>query len=103
MLPVFFKRKEFDFEKEFRIVSIKRPNHTELKELNLKEKFQKIISSAETSIKIDTNLDELIQEIYVSPFAEKWYHDLVSKLAKKYGVKSPVHKSQIDNDPSFKK
>lgn len=45
----------------------------------------------------DVDLNSLISEIYISPFASKWFYDLVEKIKinNPYISEKPIHKSEI--------
>jgi hypothetical protein len=99
--PVFFKRKAFEYEKEFRIMSMYEAGVST--EENIIEKLLKFKLSAADSIKINVDLNELIQEIYVSPFAGLWYFDMVKKLVKRYGFNIPINQSSLNSIPEYEK
>jgi len=99
--PVFFKRKAFEYEKEFRIMAMYEASVEN--EDNIMDKLLKFKLSAKDSIRIEIDLNELIQEIYVSPFAGAWYYELIKKLVKRYGLNIPIQQSSINSIPEYEK
>ena len=39
---------------------------------------------------VEIDLNELIETVYVSPFAKKWFSDLIRETIKKYGLNKEV-------------
>ena len=88
----FNKRKSFEHEKEIRALvshAIKNP----------KRKANESYDGFGVNIKVDLN--ELIENIYVSPFSPLWYHDLVISVLKRYNTKFDVLQSSLNNEPLF--
>ncbi len=44
---------------------------------------------------MSTELDILIENIYVSPSAEKWFKEVVESLVSRYGLSKNVIKSDL--------
>lgn len=44
---------------------------------------------------MSTDLDILIENIYVSPSAEKWFKEVLESLVSKYGLSKKVIKSDL--------
>jgi len=81
------KKPFYDFEKELRLFIL----NDSPPEKSLDQTVNFIQGK---SVKIDVN--ELIQEVYISPFASQGYIDEVKKLLKKYGYsKALIKKSEI--------
>jgi hypothetical protein len=52
-------------------------------------------------VKIATDLDILVEKVYVSPKARPWYAELVRDLLKQYGRDWDVKHSDLDADPVY--
>lgn len=52
-------------------------------------------------VKIKTNLDRLVEKVYVSPQAKPWYAKLIRKLLRRYGREWEVQHSSMDADPIY--
>lgn len=50
-------------------------------------------------IHIDVDVDALIQCVFVPPYAEDWFADLVQATAETYGLQAPVKRSAISTLP----
>lgn len=71
-----FKKKYYSYEKEIRIILFDEPNKKQ-------------------TIKID-KIEDLISKIYVSPFAEDWFGELIKEVVqKRYQLDIEVVKSGI--------
>ncbi len=88
--PFFCKRKEYEYEKEFRIAT-----HI-LIELDP-------IGKKDTPVglrrKVDTNL--LIEKIIISPYCDKDYKKNIEQITKKFGINNRISKSKLDSEPVF--
>jgi hypothetical protein len=81
----FYKLKCYEFEREFRAVIMRTGTGTdENGEINC-------INSAF----VEANLSTLISEIYVSPFAEPFYENVINSLLEKYNLDFRVIRSNI--------
>ena len=74
--PFLFKRKSFQYEREIRIIS-----DTSKKEMRI-----------DNGLKVDVDLDELIEKIYIHPKSENWYKKLVIELVSKLGFDFKIEK-----------
>ncbi len=98
--PYIFKRKSFEHERELRAVITRNvsakdyPNQIFIGGKNF-------LSLPEKGVEISVNLDELIEEIYVSPTCEKWFKKLVGSVMKKYSFHKHVTKSSLADKPIF--
>lgn len=87
-LGLLSKRNVFKFERECRaMISIE----DEMKLKNI---------SNENGFYVPINLNDLIDEIYVSPNSSKWFKNLVVEIVKDYGINKEVKHSVIDNPPT---
>lgn len=74
-----YKRKSFEHEKEVRIIQEKRDASPDC-----------------LGISLPVDLDILIENIYVSPFAQSWFEDLANDILAKYGINKKVISSQLN-------
>jgi hypothetical protein len=80
--PFLFKRKSFQYEREVRILSdISATNNT-----------------INEGLKIDVNINQLIEKIYIHPKSENWYKNLVIQLVKKLNFDIEIEKSDLESD-----
>ena len=101
-LPVFFKRKDFEYEKEFRIMTMYEASVSDVKDLNVVNAEMNIMrQTAKECVKINIDLNELIQELYISPFADSWYYELIKNLLTRYALDKPIYQSKINNKPEY--
>lgn len=49
----------------------------------------------------NVNLDILIEKIYFSPNAPKWFKNILKTILHKYSIDKPVEDSELDNRPNF--
>ena len=80
--PFMFKRKSFQYEREIRIIS-------DLSDSKL---------SINDGVKIDVDIDQLIEKIYIHPKSENWYKKLVIELVSKLGYQIEIEKSDLESD-----
>lgn len=80
--PFLFKRKSFQYEKEIRIIS-------DVSKHNL---------TIDNGLKIDVDIDQLIEKIYIHPKSENWYKNLVIELVKRLGFNFEIEKSDLESD-----
>lgn len=80
--PFLFKRKSFQYEREIRIIS-------DVTEYNL---------SINEGIKIDIDINALIEKIYIHPKSENWYKNLVIQLMKQLGFDFIIEKSDLESE-----
>jgi hypothetical protein len=100
------KRKSFAHENEIRAVTELPDDHLGEKVFSEvdkeRERFTlskpRIVNSKELTDKgkyVSTDLDVLIENIYVSPSAEKWFKEVVESLVSRYGLSKNVIKSDL--------
>jgi hypothetical protein len=80
--PFLFKRKSFQYEREVRILS------------DLNDKDIKI----NDGLKINVDLNQLIEKIYIHPKSENWYKKLVIELVSKLDFDFEIEKSDLESD-----
>ena len=80
--PFLFKRKSFQYEREVRIIS-------DISSCNIK---------INDGMKIDVDINQLIEKIYIHPKSENWYKNLVIELVSKLGFDFTIEKSDLESD-----
>ncbi|MFV8270436.1 hypothetical protein ACNQGP_10960 [Flavobacterium sp. GT2N3] len=80
--PFLFKRKSFQYEGEVRII-------TDIGESDVK---------INEGLKINININQLIEKIYIHPKSENWYKNLVIQLVKQLGFAFTIEKSDLESD-----
>lgn len=80
--PFLFKRKSFQYEGEVRII-------TDIGESNIK---------INDGLKINVDINQLIEKIYIHPKSENWYKNLVIQLVKQLGFNFTIEKSDLESD-----
>ncbi len=80
--PFLFKRKSFQYEREVRIIA------------DLSEQEIKI----NDGLKIEVDITQLIEKIYIHPKSENWYKKLVIELVDKLGFDFEIEKSDLESD-----
>lgn len=105
-----YKRRSFDHERELRALYIADrlksvpvpPN-----EIDPNAKWYSTIKTIEVEppdpggVKIKTDLDQLVEKVYVSPQARPWYAELIRSLLRRYGRNWKVQHSSMDDDPVY--
>ncbi|MEY4432971.1 MAG: hypothetical protein RLZZ44_1101 [Bacteroidota bacterium] len=80
--PFLFKRKSFQYEREVRIIS-----DTSDTKITIND-----------GIKINVDISQLIDKIYIHPKSENWYKNLVIELVSKLGFNIAIEKSDLESD-----
>ena len=80
--PFLFKRKSFQYEGEERIISDISSNNIKIND----------------GLKIDVDISQLIEKIYIHPKSENWYKNLVIQLVKELGFDIKIEKSDLESD-----
>ena len=80
--PFLFKRKSFQYEREIRIIS-------DLTDLDIE---------IDNGLKIDIDICQLIEKIYIHPKSENWYKKLVVDLVARFGFDFTIEKSDLESD-----
>lgn len=80
------KRKSFEHEKEVRATLYK------CNEDNGIEGVDEIETSGQ---KVPVNINNIIENVYASPSAPKWFFDLVESVSRKFDCHSPVNQSNM--------
>lgn len=80
--PFLFKRKSFQYEREVRILTDTSKNGLKLND----------------GIKINVDINQLIEKIYIHPKSENWYKKLVIELVERLGFGFEIEKSDLESD-----
>jgi hypothetical protein len=80
--PFLFKRKSFQYEREVRIIS-----DTSDSSITIND-----------GIKINVDINQLIDKIYIHPKSENWYKNLVIQLVSQLGFDFEIEKSDLESD-----
>lgn len=80
--PFLFKRKSFQYEREVRILS-----DTSKSDIKLND-----------GLKINVDINQLIEKIYIHPKSENWYKKLVIELVERLGFDFEIEKSDLESD-----
>ena len=80
--PFLFKRKSFQYEREVRVIS-------DVTKFNLE---------IDNGLKIDIDIEELIEKIYIHPKSENWYKKLVMDLIARLDFDFETEKSDLESD-----
>ncbi|MFT4983138.1 MAG: hypothetical protein ACI9Q9_000163 [Flavobacterium sp.] len=80
--PFLFKRKSFQYEREVRIISDVAESKITLND----------------GLKINVDISQLIEKIYIHPKSENWYKNLVIQLVKQLGFDFTIEKSDLESD-----
>ncbi len=80
--PFLFKRKSFQYEREVRIIS-----DTSDTAITIND-----------GIKVNVDISQLIDKIYIHPKSENWYKNLVIELVSKLDFDITIEKSDLESD-----
>lgn len=80
--PFLYKRKSFQYEREVRIISDVTQNNLKLND----------------GLKINVDVNQLIEKIYIHPKSENWYKNLVIQLVAQLGFDIAIEKSDLESD-----
>ena len=81
------KRKSFEHEKELRAIVVIPPDGMNWK--------------SPKGIGINIDINNLVEEIYVSPKSEDWFLDLVKSITKKYNLDKEIIRSSLADGPIY--
>ncbi|TRX39744.1 hypothetical protein [Flavobacterium restrictum] len=80
--PFLYKRKSFQYEREVRILSDVTENNIKINE----------------GLKINIDVNQLIEKIYIHPKSENWYKNLVIQLVSNLNFDIQIEKSDLESD-----
>ena len=97
---LFYKRKSFSHEREFRIILFdNKQYHQASRKISEVGNIKDPIFS-EFGTNIDCSLNLLIDEIYISPFSHNWFKDLISSVITKYNLNKEIIHSRLYRKPA---
>ena len=91
----FHKRSAFSHEQELRLVSCHPPMPF------TKENIALSVDSSDNGIWVRVDLSQLIQGIRTSPNSELWVVDLIRRVLTRFGLETPVERSDMDATPMY--
>ena len=91
MAPFLYKRRSFEHEKEVRAMMQQIPSRDGATDIS-----QDICDEGKY---YEVDLSELVHEVVVSPFAGRWFRDLVQSVADRYELFAPVKESPLSDSP----
>ena len=94
LAPYVHKRKSFEHEREIRALLLANPPAGENGLA-----FDKAIMPP--GVKIEVNIQELIEKIYIAPSSPDWFSRLVGSVAQRYSYTFDVVHSKLDDKPIF--
>ena len=77
-----YKRKSFEYEQEVRAVT-------------------RVRKAACCGVEKDVDIEKLITGIYISPYAPKWFGEVVHDIVEKYGLNKPIFYSEMAAKPFY--
>lgn len=80
--PYWYKRKSFEYEREVRAV-------------------MKISSSDSNTNSVPVDIEKLIDQVYISPYAPLWFEEVVTSVMLRYDVNKPVFHSTMKDQPFY--
>ena len=87
----FYKRKSYEYEEEIRIILLKNLNG------ELPSAIQAQAVETEGGIYVKTQIDTLIEKVYVAPNSPDWFRELVKRILKLYGFHKEVIRTSLDD------
>lgn len=87
--PYLHKRKSFEHEREVRAIVQDVPTG----------QIATLSQDADIGISYEVDLNRLVQEVIIDPFAPGWLYDLVNLIAIRYNLDAPIVKSSLANAP----
>lgn len=80
--PFLFKRKSFQYENEIRVL-------TDVTPIDL---------TVNEGVKIEVDINQMIEKLYIHPKSEKWYKKLVTEMVAVLGYEFEIEKSDLESD-----
>jgi len=109
LIPFANKRKSFEYEREMRLIYASRfvsqEEGAEARQCRKTGKpfkeWKRPHGKRAAGFNVPTEIDVLIERVYVAPTTELWFQSLVESVLLKYGLNKEVIRSDIDGDPLF--
>lgn len=83
-----YKRKSFQHEKEYRAVIDK-------------SAFTNSKLFGDGDVKLEVNIEKLVDKVLLSPFTPTWQENLIKNLSKKLGFEAKITRSKLEEKPIF--
>lgn len=80
--PFLFKRKSFQYENEIRVI-------TDVSHLDMQ---------VNEGVKVETDINKMIERLYIHPKSENWYKKLVIEVVNQLGYHFAIEKSDLESD-----
>ena len=80
--PFLFKRKSFQYENEIRVI-------TDVSHLDMQ---------VNEGVKVETDINKMIERLYIHPKSENWYKKLVIEVVNQLGYHFDIEKSDLESD-----
>ena len=90
--PFIQKRRSFAHEREVRAI-IQKPY------IRGSEIIADGPDTCDVGIYHDVDVNKLVKEVFVPPYAEGWFSELVQTTAENFGLQAPVNKSSLSSQP----
>lgn len=90
--PFLCKRVNFEHEKEFRVI---------ISKYNIDHSLSQSAQVLDNGIVVDVDIQKLVHEIKIHPFAEDWFVGLINKVTQKFNLEVNVSKSELYTSPWF--
>lgn len=94
LFPFIHKWNSYQYEQELRALIIRFP---------IKENEPNYLKSNafKNGLEVPVDLEKLVERVYISPNAGKWFEELLVSVMKKYNFGKPVTKSPLAGNPIF--
>ncbi|MFC7532323.1 hypothetical protein [Actinoplanes sp. GCM10030250] len=97
--PFLFKRRSFEHEREYRLLTLWSPKAIRVDEHNTVIEAEP--DNPPIGLRETIDLTEMVDQIFVSPEASGWFHRVVQQLVKDYGHSWAVQHSDLSSDPIY--
>lgn len=87
----FYKNKYFEHEKELRLICYRVEDV--LSDTSSVPNYKRLPASG---LDLPVDISKLITAIYISPYAPKWFSDLVGRMVQRYDLDIPIYLSNIE-------
>jgi hypothetical protein len=91
--PFMHKRKSFAHEREVRALIWKPPTS--------ETRIDFSIETIDHGVYVNSNIEELIEGVYICPAAPTWFHKLVENVTIRYGHRFNMHQSKLNEEPVY--
>jgi len=85
--PFGYKRKSFDYEKEFRAIRYEQPPHGYTIDFT--------VPNPNEGLHIPIDINRLINRVHVFPYAPKWFYDCTKSIMEKYELANRIEQSNF--------